>query len=593
MHPNPKIPALIGDCPPFVQSPDIVQERAGGQNVQAGDRYREQRILIAVHHSRRSLLAAMSTTPLIPSHASLGVQTALSGSANAIDKIAATPEEFGAVGDGVTDDSAAIQRAIDALARRDGDGILMLRPRIAYRCDTGLHFDASRLSLWGSGLLDFARCRDTCIRISASSVAPALTPAHNYGHRGMISGALRLRGGGAARTAIGILFDTDESGTSTQMLIENFSISGCANGVEFRRHAYNSLFLHCDIFDCKTAICWRNAEDNGERNTFIGCAIFNSDVAVRMEQPDGAVYLNNCSLDYTSVLYDVAGGRIFATDCHHESDRWTGRPFRCAGDGAGIHVTGGIIVGQADPLPCDVMVAVGKSAYVRWDGVFLHNIILRQGNDRVPCWAEGEGDMHIARCETTEFDRLPFRLHASRTGLSDPDFAASSWEDLVWRTYDTRPITDRYGTAASNLQLRRVRTPGETALLVANAPNNPSAGAVALIAMPVRPGESVLSGFLIRRDSRQTGSGGVADVCPTWFRIDGMDANRVPVVVRSHSVGTLEVNPPVDRFVPVTPLASRTNRTAPSWATHFGMVVDMTKAKGAAFLFKGLWVDLT
>lgn len=503
-----------------------------------------------------------------------------------------TPEQFGAAGDGVTDDSAALQRAFDAVAARGVPGVVVLQPRIAYRCDRGLVLDCSLVSLWGQGLLEFVRCPDVCLHINASSVARGFTPAQNYGHRGMISGALRVRGGGVGKTATGIRFDTQAAATAAQMLVENMSVSGCTTGIVFGRRAYNNVLVRCDIFECGTCVHWPEADDNGERNTLVGCTLFNSEVAVRVAHPSAALYLESCSIDYTRGVYDAAPGMVFATDCHHESSRWSGRPFRCAGDGAAIHLTGGVILGQADPLAADFLFETGAGASARLNRVFLHNIVLGSATDGIPTLATGSGAFQVAMCECFEFSRLPVRLHDARTTLADPDFAAPDWQDAAWRLTDGgRPVTSRHGTAADTLVAQRTAVAGQPALSLVKRSEPGMAAAFALLCLPVRPGEQVAAGFQVRRDPRYPGGGAALRVAPSWARIDGHDPNRVPVVTRLETPGAIDATPITDRYSVVRPIGPRAARTAPGWATHFVMVVDLTRYGPAGLLFRGLWCD--
>lgn len=503
-----------------------------------------------------------------------------------------TPERFGAIGDGVTDDSAALQRAFDALVANGTGGVAVLQPRVAYRCDTGLMLDSSFVSLWGQGLLDFSRCRGACLTVTASSVAVGNTPANNYGHRGMISGALRLRGGGAGRTAIGVLFDSDVVATSAQLLVENLSIAECTTGIEFARRAYNNVLVRCDIFQCDTCVRWREAEDNGERNTLVGCTLYNSTTAVHVTLASAALYLESCSIDYTTAVYVVERGMVFATDCHHESNRWTDRPFRCLGDGATIHLNGGMILGQADPLAATFLFEVGVGASVRLDGLFVHNIILGITGRGITTWATGPGAFHAARCESFNASRLPARLHDRRTMLADPDFAAGDWQDPVWRLADAaKPITSRHGTGDDLLLLQRTTLEGESALVATKRSGAGVLATLVLLCLPVRPGDQVLAGFQVRLDPRRPGSGATLAVAPNWARIDGHDDTRIPVVTRLESTGVAEVAPETARYTLVAPMALRTNRDAPTWATHFVMAVDLTRADQASLLFRGLWCD--
>jgi len=504
-----------------------------------------------------------------------------------------TPEMFGATGDGVTDDAPAIQRALDRVAHSPG-GMVLLQPKMAYRCGSGLVLDASRVSLSGSALLDFSGWAGGYLRIVASSVAQVgKEAANNYGYKGTISGAIRLRGAGQDTASIGIDFDSPEIATAAQMLVENIAVSGCGTGIRFGSRAYNNLFVRCEVFNCGICIDWPEAEDNGERNTLIGCILYNSKLAVRMALPSACLQLQGCSIDYTVQLYEVQRGMILATSCHHESRYWEDRPIRCAGDGSFVRLEGGWILNQENDWKAHYLVEVGKSAAVHLIGTFPHNLLLKpEDTSRPACFATGEGEFRMVGSQSFELSPLPSRLQATRTLLSDPDFRSANWEDPLWRLRDiAMPIVDRYGSGADNLCLAKTMIDGEAGLGAAKTHDTGTAAAFVLLALPVSYGDAVLAGFRVRRDRRRLGGDGTLFVTPTWVRIDGHDAHRIPVIVRSEAIGTLTVTPPTDHFVPVAPLASRTGRTAPPWATHFCMVADLSKAHEASFIFNGLWAD--
>lgn len=538
--------------------------------------------------TRRTVLGALATVPLTSS----STLTASKPPSSASGPVSVTPEEFGAVGDGMADDASAIQRAMDALAHGQG-GTVLLQPRIAYRCGSGLVLDASHVSWWGTALLDFSGWTGRYLQVTASSIGRPGEANNNYGRKGSIAGAIRLRGAGQDTASIGIDFDSPVDGTAAQLLIENVAISGCGTGIRFGNRAYNNLLLHCEIFDCSLCVDWPATADNGERNTLVGCILFNSAVAMRIAIASASFQLHGCSLDYTKQLYDVQAGSVLATSCHHESDVWEDRPIRCAGDGSFVRLDGGWMLNQAHDWKTYHLAEVGRGASVHLIGMMTHNFLMTPSDPgRVASFATGEGEFRMTETRTFDFSALPARLHAERSLLSDPDFRAPGWEDPLWRLHDaTMPIVDRYGGGSDTLRLAKGAIGGETGLVATKAGGAGAPAAFVLLSIPVRPGEGVLAGFRVRRDPSHAGDDGTLLVQPSWLRIDGQDTRRVPVIVRSEPVGTATVTAPADHFVAAVTLASRTQRTAPPWATHFCMIVDLVRSPAASFVFNGLWAD--
>jgi hypothetical protein len=506
-----------------------------------------------------------------------------------------TPEQFGAIGDGVADDAPALQRAMDALAARGSHGpggTIVLQPKVAYRCGSGLVLDATHVSLWGNALLDFSGWEGRYLRISASSIAGGKGPENNYGHKGTISGALRLKGAGVGTRSIGLDFDSPNVATSAQLLVENLAVFGCGTGIRFGTRAYNNLLVHCEVFNCGTCIDWPAAEDNGERNTLVGCTLYNSTLAVRVALGSASLQLQGCSLDYTGRLYDVSAGSVFATSCHHESSVWEDPPIRCSGDGSFVRLDGGWIVNQASKWTVHSLVDVGEGSAVHLSDMIVNNLALVAADPTRPgCWATGKGAFQMSGTQSFDFSPIPIRLHTDSTLLSDPDFLSTAWQDKIWRTRDTVPIANRFGSAPGNLTLAKGSIAGDRGLIAAKAYGSTSPAAFVLISLPVRYGDTVLAGFRVRRDPSRPGADGTLFASPSWVRIDG-EEHGVPAIVRLESVGTQTMVPPTDDFLLVSPMASRSQRTAPPWATHFCMVVDLVKAHQASFLFNGLWADL-
>lgn len=538
------------------------------------------------------MLGALATIPLArSSDATAHALADRSGTPPAGATI--TPEQFGAIGDGVKDDAPALQQAMDTLVARPQGGTLLLQAKTAYRCNSGLSLDASYVSLAGTALLDFSSWQGRYLRVTASSLGlPGREPDNNYGRKGMISGAIRVKGAGQNTASIGVDFDSPNIATSAQMMVENLSVFGCGIGLRFGNRAYNNLLVHCEVFDCGICIDWPAAQDNGERNTLVGCTLYNSTLAVRVALGSASLQLQGCSLDYTVRLYEVTAGSVLATSCHHESDRWEDRPIRCSGDGSLVRLEGGWMLNQAEGWKASNLVDVGKGSWVHLIGMIAHNLTLVNGDPTRPAsWGTGAGILRLEDTHSFEFSPNPIRLHTDITLLSDPDFRSAVWEDRVWRTRDTAPISDRYGAAPSNLALAKGSVAGDKGLIAAKAYGSTSPAAFVVISLPVRHGDAVLAGFRVRRDPRRPGAEGTLFVSPSWVRIDG-EEHGVPAIVRLEPVGTLTVSPPTDGFLLVSPIASRSHRTAPAWATHFCMVVDLVKAHEASFLFNGLWADL-
>jgi hypothetical protein len=258
-----------------------------------------------------------------------------------------------------------------------------------------------------------------------------------------------------------------------------------------------------------------------------------------------------------------------------------------------IRIDGGLLLNQAKIDTLSHVIDTRPGATVLIDGIAVHNIVPAGPDPSRPgCWATGGGDLRITNSHAFDYGGQPLRLIAGDTTLADPDFRAPDWQDPIWRINDTRmPTTSRQGEAADNLRLVKTRLGEETGLAAIKAQGTGTPAMFALMAMPVRHADKVLAGFRARRDPARPGSDGTLFVSPGWLRMEGYDANHLPIVARQAIVGTLTVTIPDDDFILVSPLASRQGRTPPRWATHFVMLIDLAKADRATFFFNGLWCD--
>lgn len=113
-----------------------------------------------------------------------------------------------------------------------------------------------------------------------------------------------------------------------------------------------------------------------------------SGVGIRNDNPNGAIRLFDCSLDYMGRIAVTNGGRIEIIGCHTEvnnaSNKLTGIPFETASsERAEIVVSGGEIIGFSTPLPASVPTIFRCGANtngVKLTNVNLMNLVLPAGN---------------------------------------------------------------------------------------------------------------------------------------------------------------------------------------------------------------------
>ncbi len=151
-------PALVFDCvftdPPSDASP--VRIPRGGQRLIVSENRTESAggVLPAQHNANVYVVPAGERTGSIAS----AKQTFLRDTADIPTALFDVKRDFGAVGDGAADDTAAIQAAIDA-AREHGDGALAYLPTGEYIVSETLRITGSDYRVGGSGFVTRVRWR--------------------------------------------------------------------------------------------------------------------------------------------------------------------------------------------------------------------------------------------------------------------------------------------------------------------------------------------------------------------------------------------------------------------------------------------------
>ena len=190
--------------------------------------------------------------------ATLADPTSVDGKAlSASYDVVVTPEKHGAVGDGTTDDTVAMQAALDELAAVGGGGVLRLRGH--YKVTSALTISApagTSLTNWAAGGIKIVGSASLQTKIISTFAGVVLTASHmSFIHME----DLLIDGPGLGTAGSQALkFDTVPRITMDRVFIRDFAVGiswyDCTGGV------YNNLHVHyCAIgglagynFDCQT-----------------------------------------------------------------------------------------------------------------------------------------------------------------------------------------------------------------------------------------------------------------------------------------------------------------------------------------------------
>ncbi|WP_171890535.1 hypothetical protein [Klebsiella pneumoniae] len=231
-------------------------------------------------------------------------------------------------------------------------------------------------------------------------------------------------------------------------------------GDVYQQNAYIIKHIGRAIQRCVNHVWMPSGYSNyGEGIGYVSCLLSTSaGVGVRNDNPNGAIRLIDCSLDYMGRIAVTNGGRIEFSECHIEvnnaSNKLTGIPFETASsERAEIIVDGGEILGYVAPLPESVPTIFRCGANtngIKLTDVNLMKLVLPAGNYEIN---DGTGPF-ITRGITTigggGNTLVPMLKSDRQNTLSDPLYTRPTIMDW-YITQDMAEIKSR--TAGYNLNL--------------------------------------------------------------------------------------------------------------------------------------------
>lgn len=200
-------------------------------------------------------------------------------------------KDFGAVGDGVTDDTNAIQNALD-------NGGLILFPSGTYKITSRLSVDVKQTAIRGLGnvVINASTVTDPeAIRVYSTATYNEQQTVYNFqntienisfiGNR-----VANVSGISVGRTGSTYAFSND-------ITIRDCGFFDFDIGVAFTENAWRTHFDKCGFFNIGTSFVNFSAESNaGECMTFKDCAFINGDEpSAGMSIENGQFHFHNCS----------------------------------------------------------------------------------------------------------------------------------------------------------------------------------------------------------------------------------------------------------------------------------------------------------
>lgn len=256
-------------------------------------------------------------------------------------------KDYGAVGNGITDDSAAIQLALNAAAAL-GNAFLWLAPAATYKCGSGLTIDTNKVGIIGNGAtLSFASMTTgNAITITQSNVDGNVRNYLNHAHP--IEGIVFV-GPGVATTAVRCFYFNDNASPNiiSGGIVKNCSFVNFAKDVTLSSGAFCVTFEKCNFTILSGTPSTYSVEilaggtNFGERNVFRDCMWNNRNFHFLQTAGDSDTYFDNCSLDGHARCMTLTGGLVTVANCHIESTEDTDNFFHVSGVNTILNILGG------------------------------------------------------------------------------------------------------------------------------------------------------------------------------------------------------------------------------------------------------------
>lgn len=218
----------------------------------------------------------------------------------------------------LTSDSSDSERLQRAIEQAQSLGKVVKLENKNYQCLKPLQLDISKTSMDGNGAtLDFSSM-DTTLFSGCLKVVATDNPPYYQNHKAFIKDLELI---GNRQSLNGIILGHNQDGVGVAHFdLDKLNIQNCKDGIVTGKHTYLIRMNSVDIFNCEICLHIKHEDDSGENIVLTGCALYNSTLAVKNENPNSSVHLTNTSLDYNTKTLEIVRGNLHLTGCHLEGN---------------------------------------------------------------------------------------------------------------------------------------------------------------------------------------------------------------------------------------------------------------------------------
>jgi hypothetical protein len=301
-------------------------------------------------------------------------------------------EQGGAKGDGVTDDTTAIQNALTNHKK-------IYFPNGTYKISSKLTVDITKNTL----LFDRVTIDTTAIS-TGEAIYITASDFNTPKNIDVISGGLHLIGNGLnAVGTIGLKIDAPTNYAVNDLMIRHVKVTGYETDFVYGSNVYNITFDECVFDQATNALHAPNGISNaGERISFKNCTFANSTNILLHENPYGEMRFENCSFDYfTNRCMTITAGYVKVSQSHFEAssdnDYWfylSGAVSGCQDLSLSMKQVDFIIQGTRTKMLGYI------DASCLWGGLKIEDFYLQNANTAMPTLIDGTGYAVASRMST-------------------------------------------------------------------------------------------------------------------------------------------------------------------------------------------------